>query len=244
MEMFERWNTHLSTSVNVELFGSEVRMSQNPSSLNLGTTVWDASIVLAKFLEKNARKGEFSRATVKGKRACELGAGPGLGGMAFALLGAEVLLTDLPDIVPLIRKNVDANFTSAALHSREGPWGQQAGKVSVQELDWGNEAHIAQAGGPFAFVLAADCVYHEEHLFALRQTIVSLTDMKSTVIIANELRSESVQSKFMQLFEEKFTIKKVPHSKLDPEHRHSSILLYILKRRKQLPAADLDPGVG
>lgn len=65
---------------------------------------------------QNARKGEFSRASVKGKRACELGAGPGLGGMAFALLGAEVLLTDLPDIVPLIRKNVDANFTSAALH--------------------------------------------------------------------------------------------------------------------------------
>lgn len=27
-------------------------MSQDPSSMNLGTTVWDASIVLAKFLEK------------------------------------------------------------------------------------------------------------------------------------------------------------------------------------------------
>lgn len=53
---------------------------------------------------------------MKGKRAIELGAGPGLGGMAFALLGADVLLTDLADIVPLIRKNVDANFTSAALH--------------------------------------------------------------------------------------------------------------------------------
>lgn len=129
-------------------------MSQNPSSMNLGTTVWDASIVLAKFLEKvtsiatlkgnnmkglvapvliaqvcgdlngrcvdvaiqNARKGEFSRANVKGKRAIELGAGPGLGGMAMALLGADVLLTDLADIVPLIQKNVDANFTLASLH--------------------------------------------------------------------------------------------------------------------------------
>ncbi|EIE19225.1 hypothetical protein COCSUDRAFT_38412 [Coccomyxa subellipsoidea C-169] len=213
-------------------------MSQNPSSLNLGTTVWDASIVLAKFLEKNARKGEFSRANVKGKRAIELGAGPGLGGMAFALLGAEVLLTDLADIVPLIRKNVDANFTTAALH------GAQAGRVSVQELDWGNEEHISQAAGPFAYVLAADCVYHEEHLLALRQTIISLSDLKSTVIIANELRSESVQSRFTQLFEEQFTIKKVPHAKLDPEHRHSAILLYILKRRKHFFATDTEPGVG
>ncbi|CAL8464476.1 g4011 [Coccomyxa elongata] len=203
--MFERWNTHLSTSVSVELFGIDVRMSQDPSSMNLGTTVWDASIVLAKFLEKNARKGEFSRANVKGKRAIELGAGPGLGGMAFALLGADVLLTDLADIVPLIRKNVDANFTSAALHGREGPWGQQVGKLRVQELDWGTEAHIIQADGPFAFVLAADCVYHEEHIFGLRQTILALTDLKSTVIIANELRSESVQAQFMMLFEESFT---------------------------------------
>jgi hypothetical protein len=30
----------------------EIRLSQNPSSLNLGTTVWDASIVMAKFFEK------------------------------------------------------------------------------------------------------------------------------------------------------------------------------------------------
>ena len=63
---------------------------------------------------------------------------------------------------------------------REGPWGQQAGKLRVQELDWGNEAHIIQADGPFAFVLAADCVYHEEHIFGLRQTVLALTDLKST----------------------------------------------------------------
>ena len=35
---------------------SEVRLSQTPSSMNLGTTVWDASICLAKYLEKVSRK--------------------------------------------------------------------------------------------------------------------------------------------------------------------------------------------
>eukprot|EP00955_Chlamydomonas_euryale_P088962 364426-Chlamydomonas_euryale.AAC.28 len=29
-----------------------IRLSQNPASEHLGTTVWDASIVLAKYLEK------------------------------------------------------------------------------------------------------------------------------------------------------------------------------------------------
>jgi predicted nicotinamide N-methyase len=56
--------------------------------------VWDASIVLAHFLARNARKGEFARHKVKGKRALELGSGMGLGGLALAMLGEEVLGTD------------------------------------------------------------------------------------------------------------------------------------------------------
>jgi hypothetical protein len=54
-ESFARWNTHFSTCVSVELFGTPLRLSQDPQSLHLGTTVWDASIVVAKWLERNAR---------------------------------------------------------------------------------------------------------------------------------------------------------------------------------------------
>lgn len=167
---------------------------------------------------QNARKGEFSRANVKGKRAVELGAGPGLGGMALALLGADVLLTDLAEVVPLICKNVDANLSRAASHGapitqivmdsqimlgglachacrlscrlvegfcvlgqgRDGPWAAQAGPVRVQVLDWGSDADIAAAGGPFSYVIAADCVYHEEHVEKLHGTIMALTDLKSS----------------------------------------------------------------
>jgi hypothetical protein len=132
----ERWNTHFSTCVEVEMLGMKLRLAQDPSSENLGTTgelgagggrvepavarsswsrsparcasappigmahpilspalgsrhlfitstpptrpspdrgrpnppVWDASIVMAKYFEKNIRKGDFSRAKVRGKR--------------------------------------------------------------------------------------------------------------------------------------------------------------------------------
>ena len=96
-----------------------------------------------------------------------------------------MLLTDLPAVTPLTRKNVDTNLSSAALQGkpllfltigsalsklvclgmtccmavqgRDGAWGSQAGQVTVQDLDWGSAEDIARAGGPFSFVLAADC---------------------------------------------------------------------------------------
>lgn len=51
MGSFERWNTHLETLVEQEVMGIIISLAQDPSSMNLGTSVWDASIVLAKYLE-------------------------------------------------------------------------------------------------------------------------------------------------------------------------------------------------
>ena len=56
---------------------------------------------------------------MKGKRAVELGAGMGLGGLAFAMLGADVLLTDVAAVLPLLRRNYDNNLSPAALR---GEW--------------------------------------------------------------------------------------------------------------------------
>lgn len=50
----------------------------------------------------------------------------------------------------------------------------------MQDLDWGSAEDIARAGGPFSFVLAADCVYNEGHVPVLHDAIVALTDFKST----------------------------------------------------------------
>jgi hypothetical protein len=47
-----------------------------------------------------------------GRRVLELGAGTGALGIAVAALGGDVVLTDLPDVVPLTRKNVERNAAS------------------------------------------------------------------------------------------------------------------------------------
>ena len=135
--LFERFNTHASTSVEVPLFGSTWRLAQAPQTNHLGTTVWDASIVLAKWLERNARRGsELSRPRLAGRRVLELGAGMGLGGLAAAALGADVELTDVAEVLPLLRRNAEALMGRASLATSDAAWCAGAGSVLVRELDW------------------------------------------------------------------------------------------------------------
>ena len=61
------------------------------------------------------------------------------------------------------------------------PWAQEAGKIHTQELDWykPDQRELALQSGPFDFLLAADCVYNEEHLEAFKATCLQLMTRKS-----------------------------------------------------------------
>lgn len=69
------------------------------------------------------------------------------------------------------------------------------GLIRVKELDWTNKAHCSALDPPFDFVLAADCVYHENHLHDLLATILALTNAKSTGAIMDLERSCQSTSK-------------------------------------------------
>lgn len=211
----------------------------------MGTTVWDASIVLAKYLEKNARKGELSRNKVKGKRCIELGAGMGLAGMAFALLGADVALTDTTDaVMALLRRNVDTNMTTAALKLKDAEWAVGvAGKISVSELDWSKKSHYEALHPPFDYVIAADCVYSEVAIPHFLNTVLAMAGFKSIIIVCNEFRSQTVHDIFMAEFSRHFSIKKVPMHKMESEYQHPLIHIYIMKRLKK-KGGGLDKGAG
>ena len=64
------------------------------------------------------------------------------------------------------------------MQGREGLW--DAGPVRVQALDWNSPSDVQAAGGPFHYVLAADCVYNEMHVEPLYNVVLALTDAKST----------------------------------------------------------------
>ncbi|KAL1304278.1 hypothetical protein AAFC00_000688 [Neodothiora populina] len=150
---------------------------------NLGLKTWASSYVLAR--KWHSLKNHLpllpqsSRPTV-----LELGAGTGLVGMAAAtVLQAEVLLTDLPDIVPNLARNIAANADII----RHG-----GGSARAATLDWtvpdkivhplsDPEEHDSPsdaleeeaASQAFPLVLAADPIYTPEHPAWLVQTISS-----------------------------------------------------------------------
>eukprot|EP01018_Ginkgo_biloba_P001197 Gb_18768 [translate_table: standard] len=90
-------------------------------------------------------------------RIIELGAGTGMVGIAAALLGAQVTITDLPHVLPNLEYNASANEETVRATAL-------GGSVRVKALRWGEGDDALKLGRNFDLVLASDVVYHE-HLF-------------------------------------------------------------------------------
>jgi predicted nicotinamide N-methyase len=151
-----------------------------------GSALWAASTALTSWLDAKAER----RKIYQGKRVIELGAGLGLVGMYMAKTGArQTLLTDVEEQQPLIRLNLDANFTSKTqgtwlVHS-DNPTGPT---ISMHELAWGVEGVLkvdAHKGGRrgenegqsevnWELIVAADVVYDECCVDCLAATVVAL----------------------------------------------------------------------
>ena len=70
---------------------------------------------------------------VDGRSVLEIGAGTGYVGLIAAALGASVTFTDQPQLLELLRKNVERNALAGA---------------GVAELTWGDEAALRALAGP------------------------------------------------------------------------------------------------
>lgn len=120
---------------------------------SLGLKTWTSSWLLAKRLHSLSCHVPSGR-----PRVLELGAGTGLVGLAAASiwqgLVSEVMLTDLPEIVPNLRKNIDLNFDSLT-----------AGiEIDSRILDWSDDADSPTSSEEaYPLILAADPIYSMDH---------------------------------------------------------------------------------
>jgi hypothetical protein len=63
---------------------------------------------------------------------------------------ASVTMTDLPEVMPLLQKNIDVN---------QSVWNSFGGKVCTQVLQWGSDLQDWKTPD---VLLLADCVYYIE----------------------------------------------------------------------------------
>ncbi|KAH7669207.1 Lysine methyltransferase protein [Dioscorea alata] len=223
---------HAALTLPIDSCGRHLSILQSPSSMSTpgvtGAVMWDSGVVLGKFLEHAVDSGKLS---LKGKKVVELGSGCGLVGCIAALLGGDVILTDLPDRLKLLRRNVESNLGGGGVR----------GNADVKELTWGDELDFEFIDPLPDFVLGSDVIYSESAVMDLLSTITQLCGGNTTIFLAGELRNDAVLNYFLEAAVEEFTIGCVDQTQWHPDYRSHRVALFILVK-KITKFAPQDPG--
>lgn len=152
-----------------------LRIEQKMSERGIGAVVWNCGRTLCSLMHRlpECRDGRFA----PGLRILELGCGTGVVGLACALRGASVTMTDLPENLDLARANAEANKVSSG--------------VVVQALSWGSPTTST-----FDVVIGSDCLYDADVLPALLKTLIAVTHSKSVVYLAYKRRIDDRERPF------------------------------------------------
>ncbi|XP_075229926.1 protein N-lysine methyltransferase METTL21D-like isoform X2 [Lycorma delicatula] len=168
---------------------------------DVGCVVWDAAIVLSKYIETLSNKNKLN---LKRMRVIELGAGLGCVGLTAACCGADVVMTDLPEILPLLEYNIMAN---------KDLWQNKGGKAVSKPLKWSHNFSVDDWFQP-DLLLLADCVYYSESLSDLFATALKLCSEKTELILCQEERDSEKQkaiwNSFLKLLDKDFDYYSVP----------------------------------
>ncbi|KAK7687134.1 hypothetical protein QCA50_009637 [Cerrena zonata] len=198
----------------------EIQLHQDKTALrsrkgDTGSVVWKASIELAQALlqQYHAKVPEalFDPVSLRDSHLLELGAGTGLLSVALSPLVQKYTVTDIEDLIPLIRKNIALNLPhSGALNPASDVNGPitMTGIIKSEPLDWltlyncsPSTRHKLFSYDPIDLLLVVDCIYHPSLLPALVQTIDHLaTPNRTAVFVMVELRAEDVVREFLEIW--------------------------------------------
>jgi len=190
-------NVNITPTLNVQL-----RIMQDPYNLNYihGGTVWDSSILLGKYISEFEGRALIQPNT----KVIELGCGTSLCGLTASVLGADVTLTDLPTILPIIQINIDKNkdalrraiaFSTNELDRTV----HRPKEVVVLPLDWYTNIDVLKET-QFDVILGADLMYDPKLAIPLANTITRLISKHTTIILSHEHRKDSVDLCYKNAF--------------------------------------------
>ncbi|RDB15880.1 Diaminohydroxyphosphoribosylamino-pyrimidine deaminase [Hypsizygus marmoreus] len=191
----------------------QIELAQDKTALrtrkgDTGSVLWKASIDFAQMIlqqiHSRSRNSLLNPTLLKTQHVLELGAGTGLLAIAFSSLVQRYTVTDIKDLLPLLRKNVASNFDGWPSCAPSTP----GSNVFVEELDWvilqsTKPIHRPRLVNvdPVDLLLVVDCIYHPSLLPALVETIDYLVHSERTaVLVVVELRAVDVIREFLELW--------------------------------------------
>lgn len=172
------------------------------------STVWDSSIVLAKYFEKRPD-------LVRGKRCLELGAGCGLVGIVMAVLeAATVTLTDMAGNLPLLEKNKQLLEEDCKK------------RITIKELMWGSDVRIF--GPPLDVIVATDVVYNHDVVQPLIDSIRALSGPHTQVYFAYG-RNRTAEESFFNIAHKDYASQALTMPDLDAVYHCDDVDVYTLR---------------
>ncbi|TBU44697.1 putative methyltransferase-domain-containing protein [Dichomitus squalens] len=201
----------VSETLEVEIFQDKTALRSRKG--DTGSVVWHASVDFAEVILQQLRNrsphGFFTPEGLAQAHVVELGAGTGLLGVLLSPFVHQYTITDIEDLVPLIRKNVTRNLPiplTSPPEPKHSPPKSPIPNVVTMALDW-IQLHNAPASlrprlvpsDPADILLVVDCIYHPSLLPAMLTTIdyLAVPD-KTAVVVVVELRAEDVIREFLQ----------------------------------------------
>ena len=234
-------------SIEVELAGHVYTLRQSPGLLastreggTTGAVLWKITPLLASWLA--ARPALLSDTDILHKDATivELGCGlTGLIGLALSRLVKCYVLTDQDYVMKYLRENIVANSPIAHRGTKNVKNKANVPKTGLETplrtfaLDWETDCveslrSVIPCEVPIDLVLLCDCVYNEYLVFPLIQTCVDVCQLGSSVtkatvvLIAQQLRSNSVFELFLSTLMKRFQVWRVPDQWLSVDLRSNS----------------------
>lgn len=165
-----------------------VHIAQDPTGktyCGVGSTIWDAGLVLAKYLEHQTTQHKLDLA---GKRVIELGSGTGLVGISLSKMqpGCQILLTDKKELIPLLDHNIQINQAEA--------------NTTAQCLDWCQSVDSGKAD----LVLVSDGIWCKDLHQPLATTLAGLAGPQTRVLLCYETRNFAEEAEFFALWSKDF----------------------------------------
>lgn len=176
-----------------------------------GSGLWSSGEILSDFIAAHPQ-------IVRGRNCLELGAGLGVVGITAATRGARlVVLSDVEAQIPLLRRNIDANFPNNEA-------------VQAHLLDWRQPAHregLAPWTGTWGVIFGSDIGYDQDLFEALLLTLVSQCSPSTDVFFALADRQEDEEpdvNDFIDSAVQYFDCRQVHEKRLEPRQSLTKVL--------------------